>query len=143
MISQAGSERNLPSPAERVLEVVVLNLAVAFVAELFGVAFVGYWAFTLQENPILRVVLAIAAMAALVALWGAAFAPNADSGLTRLQKDVFGRAVLLLTAVALAAAGQRLPALVYAAVVVVNLALVLLLGDELPGERAAGRSVRG
>ncbi len=133
-----GSEPG--AAAERNLEVVVLNLAVAFIAELLGVAFVGYWAFTLQQNPVLRVVFALAAMAALVVLWGLAFAPNTDNGLSRMQKDVFGRAVLLLTAVLLAAAGQRMPALVYAVVVVVNLALVLILGDEFPGDSTASRS---
>ena len=110
---------------------VLANLAVKFIVELLGVAFVGYWGFMASDDTIIRLVLAIGAMAGFAVAWGLFLAPTAGRGLTPVQKDVLGTIVLLISAGTLALAGQPTAALGYAAVVLANAALLLALGDDV------------
>ncbi len=110
---------------------VLANLAMQFIVELLGVAFVGYWGFTASDDAIIRLILAIGAMAGFAVAWGLFLAPAAGGGLTTVQKEVLGTIVLLISAGALAMAGQPTAALGYAAVVLANAALLFALGDDV------------
>ena len=106
----------------------LVNLAVRFLVELVGVAFIGYWGFTASDNTFVRVLLGAGAVVVFVVIWGAFLAPNASSGLSTAQKNVLGTLVLLIAAGAFAAAGQPAAALVFAVVVLINAALLFVLG---------------
>jgi Protein of unknown function (DUF2568) len=117
-------------PNERRPAVTIANLGLRFIVELLGVAFVGFWGFRAADHPVARVALSVGAMAVFVAVWGRFLAPAATSGLTKVQKDVAGTVVLLFAAGALAAAGQPATGLLYAGVVLLNAALLLVLGGD-------------
>lgn len=110
---------------------VFANLAVRFFVELLGVGSVGYWGCTASDDTIIRLVVAIAAVAGFAVMWSLFLAPNARRGLTTVQKNGLGTIVLLISAGALALAGQPTAALAYAAVVIVNAAFLFLLRDAV------------
>ena len=105
------------------------NLAVRFLAELLGVAAIGYAGFQLAAPMPIRIVAGIGAAIALIATWAVVVAPNAANGLTQPQKDLIGTAVLLLAAGALAIAGQMQPAIAFALLIVANAALLFVFGQ--------------
>jgi len=111
----------------------IANLALRFILELVGIAFVAIWASTLAAAPA-SYALAVLATAAFSLAWGQLLAPTARSGLTQQRKGVLGTAALLAAAFAIAAAGNSTIALVYGAAVLGNGALLLALGDA--SERA-------
>ena len=115
-----------------------LNLAIRFVVEMLGVAFVAYWGFSASDDTLTGAILGVGAVVVFAVIWGAFLAPKADRGLGRAQKNVIGTIVLLVAAGALALAGQPVIALVYAAVVVVNAVILWRLGDDV--DRAVGSS---
>ena len=117
-----------------------VNLAVRFVVELLGMAFVGYWGFNLSDDLLVGLALGIGAAVAFAVVWGLFLAPNANRGLTTRQRNILGTIVLLVAAAALAAAGQPTLAAVYAVVVIVNAGLLLALGDRV--ERSLTRIER-
>lgn len=106
-----------------------VNLALRFLAELAGIAAVGYAGFQVAGPMPLRAVAGIGAAAALIAIWWLVVAPNTVNGLTQPQKDLIGTALLLVAASALAVAGQPGLAIGFAVVVVVNTALLLVFPD--------------
>ncbi len=108
----------------------MLNLGIRFLVELLAVGFVGAWAYSLPEAPILRVALALAAAAIFILVWGAFLAPNAASGLTPMQKTGLGTVLLLVAAMALASAGQPIGALIFAVAVVANATYLLVAGGD-------------
>lgn len=116
------------------------NLAFRFVVELGGVLALGYWGATMPSGTAVRVLLGLGAPLIMIVVWSLVAAPRAASGLTPTQRDLAGTALLLLAAAALAAAGRPQAALVFGAVIVVNVALLLLLGEgaltRTPGEPA-------
>ena len=105
----------------------IANLALKFFLELCAVASIGYWAYQASDQLPLRVLFGLAAAAIFVVGWGVFLAPTANSGLTPVHKDVIGGVVLLVAAAALAAAGQRIPALIYAVAIAVNAVLLFAL----------------
>ena len=92
------------------------NLALKFFLELCAVASIGYWAYEASDQLPLRVLFGLAAAAIFVVGWGVFLAPTANSGVA-----------LLVAAAALAAAGQRTPALIYAVAIAVNAVLLFAL----------------
>jgi hypothetical protein len=72
------------------------------------------------------VALAIVAPAAMIAVWARWAAPRSAHRLERAPRVALQAAVFVIAAVALAAAGRPVLAGVFAVVVVVNLALVLV-----------------
>jgi hypothetical protein len=116
------------------------NLALKFFLEIIGLASIAYWAFTVADQLPVRLVLAVVAAALFIAVWSVFLAPTASSGLSQAQKNVLGGLVLLMAAAALGGAGQPTAALVYAATVIVNAVLLLVVGDGpaaglVPGPR--------
>lgn len=110
---------------------VLANLALRFIVELLGVGFVGYRGLNASDDPLVRAALGIGAVAVFAVGWGLLLAPNADSGLTKAQKDIIGTIVLLIAAGALAVSGRPTIAIVYAAVVVANAGFLFLRGDDV------------
>jgi hypothetical protein len=107
------------------------NVALRFVLELIGVGFAGYWGYQQANGAQLRLIFAVVSAVVVVAIWGAFIAPTAASPLTRAQKNVVGTVVLLVTAVGMAVVGQPTVALVFGIAVLLNLALLFVLGDDL------------
>jgi hypothetical protein len=106
----------------------VLLLGIRFIAELLGLAALGYWG---ANQPIVvpwRAVPAIAAPLGLAVAWGILIAPKADNPLPLRWRELIGTALLLLTAAGLALAGQPGWGMALAAVVVADQALILALG---------------
>lgn len=103
------------------------NLALRFLLELVGVAalaFVGAQA----VDGAWRWVAAVAAPAAMIALWARVAAPKARNGLAPATRQLLGSAILLVVAATLAVSGAPAVAVVYGAAIVVNTALLRRLG---------------
>lgn len=103
-----------------------LNLALAFLLELFAVGALFYWGFQTGSSQIVKIILGIGAPLLLIVIWGRFLGPRSpvrlrDPLLTVVKLIVFGS-----SAAALAVAGQPNLALVFAIVAVVNLALAYL-----------------
>lgn len=120
----------------------MLLLAIRFAVELFGVAAaaaVGASAPVAQPWP---AVLAVAAPVALVAFWGTVAAPKARNPLPTLARELIGTAVLLVVAGLLAAIGQVGLAAGYAAVMIVDHALIIVLDPRPAAEPKLAASRR-
>jgi hypothetical protein len=60
----------------------IANLMLRFIAELAGIAAVGYWGLSASSLGVGRFALAILAPTALIVVWGMFIAPSADSPLS-------------------------------------------------------------
>jgi hypothetical protein len=118
----------------------IANLALRFFVELGGVVAVGFWGYQAVDGSPGRILLAIGASLALVAVWVVVVARNADNALTQPQRDLIGTALLLVSAAALLAAGQPTAAVVFAAIVVVNWLLLIAFGPAAVETLAAATS---
>lgn len=113
------------------------NAAFRFVVELVGVGALGYWGLLQAAGDgIARIALAVGAPLALILIWAIVVAPNATNPLSQPQRDVIGTALLLVAALALAAAGHPIAAVVFGAAVVANWALLAALGPGAFGKTA-------
>jgi hypothetical protein len=108
--------------------VTTLNLVLRFALEVSGVVAVTYWAYQASDGPA-RWVLAIGAPAALIGLWAFVIAPGASNPIPARPRIALGSGVLLAAAAALYGAGVETPAIVYAGLIVLNTALLLLLRE--------------
>ena len=106
------------------------NLLLRFVVELVGVGVLAYWGSQASTLPVGRVALAIGAPLALIITWAIVVAPNARNVLTQPQRDAIGTVLLVGSALALAAAGQRTAAVVFGAIVVMNWVALLFFGQD-------------
>lgn len=104
-----------------------INLAARFLLEIVAIAAVGYWGYQTGSGP-LRWVLAIGTPLVLIAVWAIGIAPGAVNPIPQPVRVVLGSGVLLLAAAALFVAGARTPALLFAALIVVNTVLLFALG---------------
>src|SRR5689334_19117790 len=104
------------------------NLALKFGVELCAVAALAYWGASLS-GPLLSIVMAVLAPAAMIALWGRFSAPRARRRLSRRARIPLELTILLLAAVALLAAGAEGLAVVLAAAVIVNALLLTAFGQ--------------
>jgi hypothetical protein len=109
--------------------VATVNLVLRFGVELGGVVALGYWGATTPSGALERGLLGLGAPVLLIVVWALVAAPRADNELSPAQRKLIGTGLLLLTAGALAAAGQVEPAVVFGSVIAVNAALLLLIGD--------------
>jgi hypothetical protein len=108
----------------------IVTLTLRFILELCAVACLAYWGYQAADQPVVRLLFAVAAAALFVLGWSVFLAPTASSGLGHVQKDVIGGAVMLLAAMALAATGQHRAALILGVAIVVDSALLLALRDQ-------------
>ncbi len=104
------------------------NLVLRFLLELAGLAALGYVGFQLVDGPV-RWVTAVAAPSVLAVIWGLVVAPNASNALAPSVRELIGSALLLAVALGLALAGQPQPATVFAALVLVNTVLLVVLAQ--------------
>jgi putative Ca2+/H+ antiporter (TMEM165/GDT1 family) len=120
----------------------IVNLGIRFLVELAGVAAVATWGLHASPDPLVGVLLGTGAAAALIVTWAVVVAPNARNRLPQPRRDLIGTGLLLVAAAALAVAGQPALALVYAAVVVVNQVLLIVLRADARTLMTAGRAGR-
>ena len=106
------------------------NLVLRFVLELTGIAALGYAAFQVPDNAILRVLAGISASALLIGVWAIVVAPNASNNLDQPQRDLVGTVLLLMAAGALALAGEETLALAFGALVLLNTAFLFAFGHD-------------
>jgi hypothetical protein len=114
------------------------NLALRFLLELAGVASVGWWGYQLSADGALRIALAVAAPVVFVLAWWLVVAPRAVNPIPQPTRVVIGTGLLLMGAAALWSAGQPLLAGIFAALVLVNAALMPVLGTQ-PHDTVGGR----
>lgn len=103
------------------------NLALAFLLELAMLGALGYWGFHAGGGWLAKILLGIGVPLGVAVLWGLFMAPQATFPVARplhwtLFAIFFGAAAL-----ALAFAGQRTLGAVFAAVVILNVALTSVL----------------
>ena len=104
------------------------NLALKFFLELAAFAALAYWGATVGEGAV-AVLLAVAAPAVAIALWAVFAAPKSRRRLPRGPRVAFELAVFGLAALALLAAGSTGAAAVFAALALVNVALLAAWGQ--------------
>jgi Protein of unknown function (DUF2568) len=101
--------------------------AVAFLLELAALAALAYWGSTVS------VALAVLLPLALAAVWGLVASPRARVQLPPLPKTIVRCALLLSSAVALAAARQWTLAIVFAVAIVCDQAVLVAVGRPVAG----------
>lgn len=109
------------------------NLAVRFFLELAGVAAAAFWGFHLGGSAAVHWLAGLAAPALLVVVWAGVMAPNARNSLGRGTRIVLGTGLLLVTAAGLAVAGQPTIAAIFGGALLINAALLGLLGTDAFG----------
>ncbi len=105
----------------------MLNLAIRFVLELAGLAAIAFSAFTAVGGGTVGVIAGIAAAVLFGIAWGRIAAPRAQNGLTLRNRQLAGAGLLLAVAAWLAWAGLPFAALIFAAAVIANQALLIVL----------------
>jgi Protein of unknown function (DUF2568) len=105
------------------LQVKSANLAVKFLLEIWAVAGFALWGATAASGAA-AVVLAIAAPAAMVAVWGLFAAPRSRRRLAAPARIPLELGVFALAAVALVAAGSTAVAIAFGALAAVNAVLL-------------------
>lgn len=108
----------------------IANLTLRFLTELAGIAAIGYAGLQVTGPMPVRAIAAIGGALALIITWALVVSPNTVNGLTQVQKDLIGTGLLLLAAVALGVAGQLRLAIAFAIIVIVNTALMFVIGQD-------------
>jgi hypothetical protein len=107
--------------------VTAANDALRFVLELVGIAAAAWWGFHATSQAPARIVLAVAAPVVLVLFWALVVAPGADNPIAPTVRMVIGSVVLLVTAAGLLVTAQATAGAVFAALVVINTIVALVL----------------
>jgi Protein of unknown function (DUF2568) len=110
-----------------------VNLALRFLLELLALAALAYWGAHTGSGTAARTALAIGAPLCMAVAWGLFAAPRPAVQLAEPLRFAIGLAILCLTALALAAADHPALAVVFAAIIVINAAL-LLVWPQLRGD---------
>jgi hypothetical protein len=108
----------------------IAALTVRFVVEMAAMAALGFWAWQSAPDGWLRIAAVIGASIAFIVVWGRVAAPRATNALTQPQRDVVGRGLILLAAVALAVAGQPTLSAILAIVTVIDWVVLIALGPD-------------
>jgi hypothetical protein len=107
-----------------------VNLGLSFLLELCALAALAYWGFQVGSGPIMVVVLGIGAPLLMALVWGRFAAPASRTRLRMPALLILKLAIFALAAAALAVAGQPVLAALFAMVVVINLVLAHVWGQE-------------
>ncbi len=105
------------------------NLALRFLLELAALAGLADWGLQIGSGPV-RIVPAIAAVAAAAVVWGLWCAPRSQRRLPQPGRTVVEAAVFGLGAVGFAAAGHTSAAVVFAVLAVANWVLLFAWGQD-------------
>ena len=109
----------------------MLLLAIRFLLELVGLGAFAFVGATVPSEPVLRVVFGIGTPLALAVVWALVAAPKADNPLPLRARSLLGSALLVGVGLTLVLAGQPAWGIGFAIAVVVDQALIVLLGlDE-------------
>lgn len=100
------------------------NLAVAFLLEVVALVAFAFWGWTVGTNDAARLVLVIALPVIAAAVWGAFLSPKPEFQLPAAVVAFAQLAFFVLAVLGLWGSGHRVSALVTAAVLVVNRALL-------------------
>lgn len=103
--------------------VILVSLTLQFLLELGALAALGYWGYSTGRDA-MRVVLAVGAPAVAATAWGLFGSPKAPFHLTGGFRLLFEAAFFGSAVVALAAAGKKWPAVVFAVIVAANVAVL-------------------
>ena len=95
-------------------------------------AALSLWGFRASDNLFLEVLLGVGAPLAFALTWGAFIGPKAPSRLDDPARLVLEAVVFGLSAVALASATSTTLGLVFAGAVVINIGLMIYLGQRRP-----------
>jgi hypothetical protein len=106
------------------------NLALAFLLELVAIGAFAYFGFTAGGSTIINIVLGIGLAVVSIVLWGIFAAPKSTRRLKGTALLVFKLVFFALAALALFAAGSTTLAVVFAALVMINLILAYAWEQE-------------
>ena len=109
----------------------MLTLASRFILELIGIVAVASWGLGFPDAS-WRIAIALVATLTLIVGWWLVVAPKAANPLGLRTRQLIGTAILLLAAAGVATTGHTLPATLFAAAVIVNQLLLLVLNPEIP-----------
>ena len=124
------------------LVLATLVLATRVAAELAGLAAAGFLGATADVPTPWRLLLAVGLPVILTVFWAAIAAPKAANPLPPRVRELLGTAALLLVAVGLGAADHPALAAAFAAAVVIDQALIIMLDPRQGVEaRLAGGSL--
>lgn len=107
----------LPTPLH------IVNEGLAFFMELAGLALLAWWGWSTGQNTTVRILLAVGAPALAATAWGLFAAPKATFAVPLAAVLVVKALFFGSAAAALHSLGRTRPALVFAAVAVVNTTL--------------------
>ncbi len=102
------------------------NLALSFGLEILVAVTVGYWGYHLASGPYLKIVLAVTVPLLLAVFWGVFLAPMARRRLRMPWLFIVKTMIFAGSALAAYVAGARAFAVILAALIAVNTALVAL-----------------
>jgi hypothetical protein len=106
------------------------NLALRFLLELAALAALGFWGFHTGGSLLADVLLGVGAPMLAAGVWGTFAAPKSSKRLRGTALPIVQLVVLGAGAVALVAAGQPVLGAVFAALIVVNVALMHVWGQD-------------
>jgi hypothetical protein len=129
MMATYNSDVN-PTPSGK-SSMAIANLLLRFLLELCAIAAASWSGYTLGAGfgPV-RWLIAVGAALGVIVLWALIVAPTRRNGLSSVRKEGIGTAIMLATAGALAAAGQSSLGIIFGAVIVLNAALLAVLGRD-------------
>jgi hypothetical protein len=103
-----------------------INVALAFLLELAMLAAFGYWGFYGDKSVAVKWILGIGLPVLTAVLWGMYLAPRAAHRLGNISGNLLSLILFLCGAAALYYTGHTLLAIIFAAIAILNRALILL-----------------
>jgi hypothetical protein len=123
------------------------TMTVRFLVEMIGLAAFAYWGYQTPTDGLARLLLTVVPPLTFITVWATLVAPKATNSLSQPQRDNIGTGLLLVAAGALALAGQPVMAVAFAAVVMVDAVLMIVLGptavEAIRPTAARGRQIGG
>jgi hypothetical protein len=107
------------------------NEVVRFLLELYMLAAFAYWGANTTDSTGVHILLAIATPLAGATIWGIWCAPRSGRRLPPRRRIPLELTLFALAAIALAATGETVAAIVFAAITAANTALLHLGGGEI------------
>ncbi|MCM3765052.1 YrdB family protein [Neobacillus niacini] len=101
-----------------------LNLGLRFLIEILALVIYGYWGFHVSKGTVMKYLLGIGTPLLVAVIWGMFGSPKAPYGLTGTPYLLFELIIFGLPAVALFFSGKQTWAILYGAVMVINLVLM-------------------
>ncbi|MFL5670586.1 MAG: DUF2568 domain-containing protein [Chloroflexota bacterium] len=109
----------------------IANLLLRFLLELGAIAAASWSGYTLTPGagPV-RWLIAAGAALAVILVWAVVVAPTRRNGLSAIQKERIGTAIMLTTGASLALSGEASLAIIFGALILLNAALLVVLGRD-------------